>query len=67
VTGKIGSRKSQTNFYFDKKRVQVMCGCFNGTLKEFKKAVQETHKNNKHGKIYKKEIKLVEYLIKNIL
>ena len=61
-TSKIGSRKEQTYFYFDKKRIQVMCGCFSGNLIEFEKAVNETHGNNKYAKQYNKQIKIVKYL-----
>jgi hypothetical protein len=35
----LGSRKSQTIVYFDDKRTEVICGCFRGTLDEFRLAV----------------------------
>lgn len=45
--GPIGSRKRYTTFYLDINRnINVVCGCFTGTLDKFKKAVEETHKDN---------------------
>ena len=64
MTTKIGSRQAQTTFYFDNKRIQVICGCFKGTLKEFEDAIKKTHKNNKYSKQYLSEIKKVKYLRK---
>ena len=43
--------------------VQVVCGCFGGSLENFKKAVLETHKNNDvYRKQYLKEIEKVKVL-----
>ena len=57
----LGSRNSQSTYYWtEKDRDIVVCGCFKGDLAEFKKAVNETHGNRKHGKNYKKWIKGIE-------
>ena len=66
-TKRIGSRKSQTIFYYGKTdkgmEVQVVCGCFKGNLEEFKNAVLETHKNNdKYLEQYLSEISKVKVL-----
>ena len=45
----MGSRDSQTTYYWTKEHEQVVCGCFKGTLSEFEAKVKETHGNNKHG------------------
>ena len=45
--GPIGSRNEYTTFYLtEDKNIMVSCGCFNGTLEEFIKAVNDTHKDN---------------------
>ena len=63
VTKNIGSRASQTYFYWTHKRNQIICGCNLGTLKEFKKRVKTVYKKtNKYYKEYAKEIKIMEYL-----
>jgi hypothetical protein len=58
----------QTRFYWwlDEKELKtlVVCGCFSGTLEQFKKQVKEAYGCEKHGKEYMKQIKLVEYLIR---
>ena len=47
VMGPLGSRWDYTTFYLDNDtNIWVNCGCFNGSVKEFEKAVNETHKNN---------------------
>ena len=35
----MGSRNAQTTMYFDDKRTEVICGCFKGSLDEFKLTV----------------------------
>ena len=61
---KIGSRNSQTTAYWDNGgKCQIVCGCFNGSLGEFEKAVEKTHGNTKYGKQYKKYIKQVKMLM----
>ena len=41
----IGSRKDTTTYCFEDDK--IWCGCFSGTLEEFKARVKETHKGNK--------------------
>lgn len=65
VTGNIGSRYSQTSFYWLKDQPQVVCGCYKGTLEEFEKRVKEVHGKSKYGKQYEKEIKRVKMLMKD--
>ncbi len=51
---KMGSRKGQTTIYYDSTRAEVVCGCFTGTLDEFKVAIDATHGDNHHGVEYRK-------------
>ena len=52
--GPIGSRNDYTTFYKDKfNNIQVKCGCFTGSIDEFLKKVDETHKDSKHRLIYR--------------
>ena len=64
--GPIGSRNRYTTFYLDKdKNIYVTCGCFNGTLDEFKQAVKETHKDNE---LYRDQYLLaIDYAIRFFL
>nr|DAI08361.1 MAG TPA: Putative transferase, nesg, ydcK, Structural Genomics.38A [Caudoviricetes sp.] len=53
LIGRIGSRFSFTTFFKNKdKGITVSCGCFLGTIAEFRAKVSDTHGNNKHAKIY---------------
>ncbi len=56
----IGSRSKSTTVYLSDNKYQVICGCFNGDLKEFENAVNATHGDNEHGKAYKAFIKKVK-------
>ena len=60
-TSMIGSRYGTTTFFrcVDGK-VRVTCGCFYGDLDEFLAKVQETHGDNKHGRVYKKAVELAK-------
>ena len=50
---RIGSRFSFTTFFKNKdKGITVSCGCFLGTIAEFRAKVTDTHGNNKHAKMY---------------
>jgi hypothetical protein len=55
----LGSRNSQTTYYWDDKREQIICGCFKGTLEEFEEQVKITHGDNDFAKGYFKWIELV--------
>jgi len=52
LIGPIGSRDGFTTFFKDKDKIMVSCGCFEGTIKEFKQKVKETHQNDKYAKQY---------------
>lgn len=56
-----GSRDDSTTFFRCKDgKIRVACGCFFGTIKEFKKRVKEEHSDNKFGKEYLKLIELMK-------
>ena len=56
-----GSCNRHTHAYKTKgNKVEITCGCFRGSLEEFEKKVEETHK----GKIYEKQYKAIINLIK---
>lgn len=64
VIGPIGSRSGYTTFYKDKNNnISVTCGCFIGAIDKFLDAVNETHGNNKHAKIYKAAVELAKIQI----
>ena len=49
----IGSRNSETKIYWDCfGDTQVICGCFNGNISRFIKAISNTHKDNKYATRY---------------
>ena len=49
----IGSRNGTTTFFACKdKKIRVSCGCFFGTLDEFRAKVAQTHGDNRHAKVY---------------
>lgn len=43
----IGSRNDTTHYFYNDNR--IICGCFNGTIKEFKNKVKETYEKNSKG------------------
>lgn len=48
-----GSEYRTTTFFRQKdKSIGVVCGCFYGTLEEFRKKVKETHGDSKYAKEY---------------
>ena len=56
-----GSCNRHTHAYKTKgNKVEITCGCFRGSLEEFEKKVEETHK----GTIYEKQYKAIINLIK---
>lgn len=61
VIGPIGSEDGHLTAFKDKNRnISVNRGCFNGTLEKFEKAVNRTHGDNKHGKMYRIAIELIK-------
>ena len=64
LIGRIGSRAEFTTFTRDKAgTIYVSCGCFYGTLVEFRAKVQRTHGDNKHGRVYQAAADLAELQI----
>lgn len=48
-----GSENRTTTFFLTKdKKVGAQCGCFYGTLEEFRRKVKETHKDTQFAKEY---------------
>lgn len=65
LIGSIGSRNDFTTFYKDiDGGISVKCGCFCGTIEEFRERVKKTHgADTKHAKIYKAAADLAEMQI----
>ena len=56
-----GSMNRTTTFFRTKDNsIEVKCGCFSGTLDEFKSKVKETHGDNKYAQQYNLAIQLIE-------
>jgi hypothetical protein len=60
---RIGSRDSQTTTYWSGDKIQVVCGCYKGTLDGFEARVKEVHGDNAHGKNYRQYIAIVRKII----
>jgi hypothetical protein len=64
TVGPIGSRDDTTTFFRTKLltgfAISVCCGCFRGTVDEFRAKVKQTHGDNKHGKAYQLAADLAE-------
>ncbi len=64
TTGRIGSRNSQTRFYWNAERQQVVCGCWKGTIEEFKARVEKVYQpDNAYYLQYTKEIEIMKMLV----
>ena len=65
LIGRIGSRSDFTTFFKNKDGgISVRCGCFYGTIEEFREKVEETHgTNTKHAKVYQAAANLAEMQI----
>lgn len=56
-----GSCNRHTHAYMTKeKKVEIICGCFRGSIEEFEKKVEETHS----GTVYEKQYKSIINVIK---
>ena len=56
-----GSANQTTTAYKTKDgHVEIVCGCFQGTIGEFAARVEETHGDNKHGREYKAIIEVIK-------
>ena len=63
-----GSEYRNTTFFVTKDgNVCVNCGCFSGTLDQFREKVKETHKDTKYAKEYLKIADLMEMHFKEEL
>ena len=61
VVGGAGRYDRLTTFFKCRdKTIKVICGCFFGTIIEFRAKVKETHKGNKHEKVYLAMADMVE-------
>ena len=64
TVGPIGSRDGTTTFFrakfSDGFAISVCCGCFYGTVDEFRGKVKATHGDSKHGKAYQLAADLAE-------
>ena len=52
TSAKIGSRNSQSTYYWTNEHEMIICGCFSGTLQEFENKVKEKHQGNDHEIAY---------------
>lgn len=62
IVGPIGSRLDYTTAYKTDKGIYIKCGCFFGTIEDFEKAVEDTHKGNEYEKPYKELIRFISSL-----
>ena len=64
TVGPIGSRDDTITFFRVKFSagfaISVCCGCFRGTVAEFRREVAKTHGDNKHGSVYQLAADLAE-------
>lgn len=58
--------RTTTFFRLQDGEIGVRCGCFCGTLDEFRKKVKETHEESKMGKEYLMLADLMEYKFKDV-
>ena len=64
LIGRIGSRFGFTTFFKNKEKgITVSCGCFLGTIAEFRAKVKSTHGDNKHAKMYNMAADMAELQI----
>jgi len=65
ITPFIGRRNSQTSIYWtNKEDVQIICGCWKGTIEEFEKRVKEVHAETEHLKPYLEQVEIFKMLVK---
>ena len=66
VIGGAGRYNRFTTFFKCRdKTIKVICGCFFGTIIEFRTKVKEKHKGNKHEKVYLAMADMAELQIGN--
>ena len=52
IVGPMGSRAGYVQAYHTDKGIFVKCGCFYGTIAQFRAKVKETHGDNRHAQDY---------------
>jgi len=60
ITGFGSGFRSTTFFKCEDGDINVCCGCFHGSIADFKKQVRKTHGHNKYAKEYLYIIKLIK-------
>jgi hypothetical protein len=66
ASGLIGSRKATTRVYWtDKNDIQVVCGCYKGSLVEFEERVKSTYPKGRYHNEYMNFIKTAKHHIEN--
>ena len=64
TVGPIGRRDDMTTFFREKVAagfaISACCGCFHGTVDEFRAKVKQTHGDDKHGRAYQLAADLAE-------
>ena len=60
TSGVMGSRNSQSTYYWNDEHEQVVCGCFKGSLQEFENRVKDVHGENEFGVAYMKWINTIK-------
>ena len=64
VIGPIGRRNDITTFYrIEQGGVGVKCGCFNGTIEEFERAIHKTHAGTIHERAYMAAIRMAKEIM----
>lgn len=64
IKGFGSEQRSTTFFKCSDGKIRTVCGCFYGTLEEFRKKVKETHKDSKYAKEYLMIADLMEFHFK---
>ena len=52
TSSNIGSRNSQSTYYWTNDKEQIICGCYKGILSEFEERVKKVHSGTKYEKEY---------------
>jgi len=63
TSASMGSIECQATIYWVGDNVQIICGCFNGNIEQFKAKITETHGDNEYAKQYFSWLKRVETYI----
>ena len=63
IVGPVGSRADFTTFSKSKTSINVVCGCFAGTIDAFEQRVDDTHRDSFHYRDYMNAIKFAKSLL----